>query len=95
MSALRFAAGMFIGYAVARFFSGKRSEESGMIPSLRWNAGAYTIHLHHWVLALLFIAVLSAFGYTGDFTYGALAGIAVQGLGYGDFYRIIYRRTAE
>lgn len=66
-----------------------------MIPSLRWNTGAYTIHLHHWVLSLLAVAVLYAFEYTGDFTYGALAGVTVQGFGYSDFYRVIYRRTAE
>ncbi len=81
----------FIGFLVAKFFSGKKEGQQGRLKSLKFRIGNYTLHFHHYLIALALMMSLSLVGYYNNSVFGLLTGIAVQGFTYKDFHRIIYK----
>lgn len=80
---------LIAGFLVAKIFSGRKMGEEGVFKSVRFSVGAYTVHLHHWLLsgAVLVLVV----GHVHKIFIGLLVGILIQGLTYGDFYKVVYR----
>ena len=83
--------GGIIGFFIAKIFAGKKEGEKGLIGSIKFSIGQYTVHLHHWIIATLVLIFLFSIGVYNNFIYGLLFGIIVQGLCYRDFYKIIYK----
>ncbi len=91
MDFLILSTGIVFGYLVAAFFSGEKEGRRGKFGSLIFKRKNYVIHLHHWFIAGIGLAILLSFNFYNDFIFGLLIGIVVQGLTYKDFYRLIYR----
>jgi len=84
--------GVVIGFFIAKFFSGKKESKQGRIKSLKFDVKRYTVHLHHWFIALIILILLVALEFYNDLIYGILIGLIIQGLTYRDFYKIVYQR---
>ena len=84
--------GVLVGFFLAEMLSGRREHEQGIIHSIAWDTKKYNIHIHHWIIALLALLVLVLLDYYNDVVYGLLLGILIQGLTYGDFYKVIRLR---
>ena len=87
---------LLAGYFAAYFFAGQKTSEQGRIPSLVFNVGDWSVHLHHWLvfLAIFVVAAIASFFIVSPFVfYGFLGGVIVQGLfHYEDWPRIIRRQ---
>ncbi len=87
--------GIFIGYFVTKFFSGKQVGHAGRIRSIIFNISKYQFHLHHWFLSLIILIVATIFHLfqflsLPQFFYAFLGGIIVQGIyNYKDWYKIL------
>ena len=92
MNAYIIVLGIIIGFFVANFFSGKKEGEQGRLKSLKFDTKKYTVHIHHWFIAILILIILVIFNFYNDIIYGILIGLIIQGLTYRDFYKIIYSR---
>ena len=92
MNFLILCTGLVFGYLIAAFCAGKREGEQGRFRSLIFKTKNYIIHLHHWFIAIIGLAILLSFNFYNNLIYGLLIGVIVQGLTYKDFYRIAYRR---
>jgi hypothetical protein len=71
------------GYLTARFVAGRETKERGLFPSLVIPLGLYKIHLHHWFLAGIILAVtllMHTFLFTQNSFYGFFGGIMIQGV---------------
>lgn len=82
---------MIIGFFIAKFFSGKKSGEQGILKSIKYKTQNYTFHFHHWAISLTIIIILFILNFYNEFIYGFLIGLIIQGLTYKDFYKIIYK----
>lgn len=98
MNYILFFASTIFGYYITNFFSGKSEGEQGIVKSLIFQFGGYTVHLHHWFVLLMLLLGLIYVWYRGGIGErtlyvigGLLIGGIVQGLTYSDWYRIIYR----
>ena len=86
---------LMLGYLVALFFAGPRTNKQGRIPSIVFRFRQYRIHLHHWfvfssVLAVAF--VMHFFVLTPLLFYGFLGGVVAQGVfHYQDWKAVIQR----
>ncbi len=81
-----------LGYFLAHFLSGGKAGQEGILKSVIFTAGAYKVHLHHWFISVIILAILFIVQYYNNFIYGFLTGIIIQGLTYKDFYKIIYKK---
>ncbi|HIH10877.1 TPA: hypothetical protein HA241_01690 [Candidatus Woesearchaeota archaeon] len=81
--------GIGAGFAVAYFLSGKSEGQQGIVKSLLIPLGSYSIHLHHWLIALVMLIILFSLKIYNPFLHGFLLGLILQGLTYHDFYNII------
>jgi hypothetical protein len=81
-----------IGFVITRLYSGKKVGKEGIAKSLFFNLGEYRIHIHHWMVGLLFILVLALFGVYNDLAYGFLVGMTIQGLMYKDYYKVVSKK---
>lgn len=82
-----------LGYALARFVGGKKAGERGKLPSLTFRKKNHIIHLHHWFISFVVIVMLFAVGLYSNTVYGFLTGLVAQGLTYGDFYKVVYKKA--
>ena len=89
---------VFVGFFLARFFSGEESGMKGKCGALRIKVKDYIIHVHHWLYGGFLIMGFHHFFQTHPWPdqiilYGFLAGVVIQGLTYRDFYRIVYKES--
>ncbi|MDO8655059.1 MAG: hypothetical protein Q7R48_01365 [bacterium] len=89
---------MFLGYLIADFIAGKKSNQQGRIRNpFIFNVRSYRIHVHHWLVflgCLVFTLVLSrtAFG-VPSVIFGFFGGIVVQGIiDYDDWKSVVKKR---
>jgi len=84
--------GFLVGFFLSKLLAGKRTGERGLIKSIIISFNNWKIHLHHWFLSsiLLFFSFLD-FIYLSQFFLGFLLGSLVQGLGYSDWYRLVFK----
>gem|GEM_PF-1554922 len=88
-----------LGYLVTKVGAGRAAGRKGRVRSIYIPLGNYTIHLHHWMIAVLMMPL----AFTASIPFvppvvicGFLSGIAFQGIyNYHDWYRIIKRRYQE
>lgn len=91
--------GIFIGYFVTKFFSGKQAGEVGIIKSIIFNIGKYRLHLHHWFLSLIILIIATTFYlfqflFLPQFFYAFLGGIIIQGTyNYKDWHKVILKNN--
>lgn len=93
--------GLVLGIILATILAGKSTGQPGIIPSLIFDLGICTLHLHHWLLAFIGIVVLGIVGWKVIdlekyslfyLVLGILAGLMLQGiLKYEDWYLVIYK----
>jgi len=80
-------------YMITKYLSARETAESSKIPSIVLPLGKYKLHLHHWLIASVGIAVVlieGAWFFRSDLAYGALSGIAFHGVHcYDDWHRIL------
>ena len=92
-------ASWLLGYLVTKLGAGRAAGRKGRVRSIYIPLGSYTIHLHHWLIAVLMMPL--AFTTSIPFVppvviCGFLSGIVFQGIyNYGDWYRIIKPRYRE
>ena len=82
--------GLILGYILAFIFSGRKEGKQGIFPSLRFKYGKDYVHIHHWITALVLLIFIFLKG-ENTLVMGLLLGVIIQGLGYKDFYRVIYK----
>jgi hypothetical protein len=92
MNFLILSTGVIFGYLIATLCSGGKEGKQARFKSLTFKTKNYIIHLHHWFIASIGLAILIFFNFYNNFIYGLLVGVIIQGLTYKDFYRLIYRR---
>src|SRR3989344_5899958 len=87
---ISFCLGLIAGYLIANYFGDKVG--SFEIPISR----RYKIHLHHWILAFLVLAVVfltNTHDFFPAFVWGLGGGLLFQGIYcYSDWYRILKKR---
>ena len=84
---------MIAGYFLSKFLAGKKTGESGIIPSMVFTIKNHRLHLHHWVYSSIAMVVLYLVGVSSVFLYGIAAGAVYQGVfNYTDWHRILVRR---
>ncbi|MBI4123059.1 MAG: hypothetical protein HY458_01700 [Parcubacteria group bacterium] len=91
---------MFMGYLIAGFVAGKKSNQQGRIRNpFIFDVRSYRIHVHHWLvflgcLAFVFVLSRTAFGVPSAI-YGFLGGIVVQGIiDYDDWKSVVKKRRS-
>ncbi|MBT3406833.1 hypothetical protein HN419_06770 [Candidatus Woesearchaeota archaeon] len=82
--------GTIIGFITAKLLSGRKEGEQGILKSLKFKINNKTIHLHHWIISLTILIVLTILNYNNNIIDGLLIGITLQGITYKDFLKIIY-----
>jgi len=69
-----FAIGLIIGYASAKFLTGKT-------PQIKFSI----FHIHHWVWATIILISLIWMDWTNPVIIGIFTGVAIEGLTYDDW----------
>ena len=82
--------GTIIGFITAKLLSGRKEGEQGILKSLKFKINNKTIHLHHWIISLTILIVLTILNHNNNIIDGLLIGITLQGITYKDFLKIIY-----
>lgn len=88
--------GSVFGYLLGKYSGGDSVGSKGKIISIKFSVGKYIVHLHHWIFALLFLAIATFQGFLQSApslfwsTTGFFTGLIFQEvLCYRDWYRII------
>lgn len=96
---LHFLAISISSFLVTKYLSARETAQPGKLPSILVPLGNYRLHLHHWLvsscaLVVAFVLVdASWLGLPSEMLYGALSGIAFQGIYcYDDWHQIIKPR---
>jgi hypothetical protein len=81
------------GFLLAKCLGSKETGKRGKIPSLAFCLAKYKIHLHHWLISTIVIAVALFKGpwlLPSELFYGLLSGMAFQGIYcYADWHRVV------
>ncbi|MDO8663352.1 MAG: hypothetical protein Q7K28_00725 [Candidatus Wildermuthbacteria bacterium] len=89
--------GIIFGYLTAKFFSGKKTGQSGKLKSLVFDFGDYKIHLHHWLCGLGVLISVVVLNFSPPFpqiSFGFLTGFIFQGIiSYSDWHKILKRES--
>jgi hypothetical protein len=87
-----------IAFVITKCLSGRTDGKPGIVRSIIIPWRSYQFHLHHWLLALIIggVCVIKGFYILAPaVSYGFLSAIIFQGIYcYGDWYRIIKRKSA-
>ncbi|MFA5355524.1 MAG: hypothetical protein WC302_02250 [Candidatus Paceibacterota bacterium] len=95
-----FFTGSSAGYFLANIFAGAETGQQGIINSLIFTFGDWQLHLHHWIISLVFLAILFLFVRKKyqlpvllfTFATGFFIGMFVQGIiNYDDWHQILYK----
>src|SRR3989344_4212285 len=88
-----FGVSMVLGYITAKFIAGPRTYVRGRLPSITFDFKKYHIHLHHWLVFLVAVAVsllINFVIFTPNVFYGFFGGVIHQGIAhYDDWAKII------
>lgn len=94
-----FAIGLLFGYLATRFYCKKMGidEESG--DKIFLDIGKnWTIHLHHWIMGVIFIIFISLSGWSRElpiFFWGALFGMMAQDIyDYNDWHEVLIKKES-
>jgi hypothetical protein len=89
----------FAGFLIAKYGGGKREGMRGKVRSIMVPVGRYKLHLHHWLICLVLIAIAMMrsfyFFLPPEIFFSFMGGVAFQGVYcYSDWRRIIHRRRS-
>ncbi len=90
ISILQFLLFFIVGFVFWSLVSGKY-EGDKIHRSFRPKIGAYRLHIHHWITALVIVVILLVLHYYNAYIYGFLLGSVVQGLTYKDRFLVYYK----
>jgi len=79
--------GIVLGFLIAKFCSGKNTNDDGKF-KLILKTKKHTYRLHHWLVATSLMIILLIFSLHNHLLYGLLIGIVIQGLTYKDWNKI-------
>ncbi len=89
---LKLYLGAVLGYFFAKILAGR-------IDSTIFNIGNYQIHLHHWIMGVIGLAVVLLIGFsplTRHLLCGFSGGLVFEGVAnYPDWYKIIIKKKEE
>ena len=91
-----FAAGLIIGYLATKLYCHKLGidEESG--DKIMLDVGKWTVHLHHWIMGIMFIIFISLAGWSHSIPlllWGMLFGMMLQDIyDYSDWLEIVMKK---
>jgi hypothetical protein len=88
-----------IAFVITKCLSGRTEGKQGIVRSIIIPWRDYQFHVHHWCIALIIGGVCFAKGFyilAPEISFGFLSAIIFQGIYcYGDWYRIIKRKTSQ
>jgi hypothetical protein len=87
------AVGLFLGYLTCKFFS-KNFIEKGKVDCIFIDCGKWKIHMHHWILGALVLAIVWVidYFYLPKFFIGVVGGIIAQDIyDFNDWHQIIVK----
>lgn|SRR3989344_5774505 len=90
---LRFTAGIVIGYVLCKIFCHVFVKD-GRVDSIFLDYGKWKIHLHHWIMGLIVLAVVGVidYFYLPTFLAGVICGIIIQDIyDYNDWHKVIVK----
>jgi hypothetical protein len=96
-----FYLGVAISYFCAYFFAGRETYQPGILPSLIFDFETFRMHLHHWLVSLLFLIFLVLPLFIKQkintplflFVFGFSLGLTAQGiLSYSDWDCVFTRK---
>jgi hypothetical protein len=97
-----FYLGVAISYFFAYFFAGRGTYQQGILPSLVFDFSSWQLHLHHWLMSLLFLVFLVIPLFIKQkistplflFVFGFSLGLMAQGvLSYSDWTDVFMRKV--
>src|SRR5438128_2319908 len=92
-----FTTGIVIGYILCKAFC-KLFVHSGTIESIFIDYGQWKVHLHHWIIGLIVLAIVWVidYFYLPTFFAGAICGIILQDIyDYNDWYKVISKNDPQ
>ncbi len=99
---LLFTTGIVMGYVLCKIFCAlflKHGDNvDGKIEKVFVDFGKWKIHLHHWIMGLIILAIVWVidYFYLPTFFAGFVCGIIIQDIyDYNDWYKVIYRKKQE
>lgn len=88
-----FTTGIVIGYVLCKIFCNV-FVHNGKIDSIFINYGKWKIHLHHWIMGIVVLAIVWTidYFYLPTFFAGVVCGIIIQDIyDYNDWYKVILK----
>ncbi len=88
-----FTIGIVIGYILCRFFCNV-FVKNGKIDSIFIDYGKWKIHLHHWIMGIIILAIvwIIDYFYLPTFFAGAVCGMIIQDIyDYNDWHKVILK----
>jgi hypothetical protein len=65
------------------------------MPSIKFKVNDYTVHLHHWLYASVIVVAFPGTMRVHIVLLFFFIGVIAQGLTYRDFYKVVYRHSAD
>ncbi|TSC94629.1 MAG: hypothetical protein CEN87_350 [Parcubacteria group bacterium Licking1014_1] len=90
-----FMLGLVLGYIVCKIFY-KKFVESGKVDLVFIDCGKWKIHLHHWIMGIIFLALVWVIDwfYLPKFFVGVVGGIIIHDIyDFNDWYKVFLRNN--
>lgn len=90
---VRFTLGIVAGYVLCKIFC-SIFVENGKIDSIFLDYGRWKVHLHHWIIGIIILAIVWVvdYFYLPTFLAGAICGIILQDIyDYNDWHKVIVK----
>ncbi len=90
---MRFTLGIVMGYVLCKLFC-HLFVHNGKIDSIFLDYGKWKVHLHHWIIGMIILAVVWVidYFYLPTFFAGAVCGMIIQDIyDYNDWHKVIVK----
>jgi len=94
---LTFTSGIVIGYVLCKMFC-HLFVHSGKIDSVFLDIGKWKLHLHHWIMGIMILALVWVidYFYLPAFFAGAVCGMIIQDIyDYNDWHKVIMKKESN
>ena len=92
-----FTSGIVIGYILCKVFCNV-FVKNGRVDSIFIDYGKWKIHLHHWIMGIVLLAIIWVIDhyYLPTFFAGAICGIIIQDIyDYNDWHKVIVKNEEQ
>ncbi len=90
-----FAAGLLIGYLATKFYCKKLGIDETSEKRIFLNMGKWDIHLHHWIMGVMLIALIYIGGWRPEIpvlVWGLIAGMIIHDIyDFNDWHQVIIK----